>query len=144
MLKIKIGFLALAVAVVAAPSFAEAQLINDRSTRNGAIAGAIIGGIIGDQDNNAFTGAVIGGLVGGAAGNHIGRTRGFYGTGYNNFRPVYGGAYGYGRGYGYGGGFGYAPSVRVYSSNFYGGRGYGYGGRGYGYGGRGYCPNRGW
>ena len=83
MSKFKLGFAIAAIALMAAPSMAEAQSFTQRGTRNGAIAGAIIGGIIGDQRNNAFTGAVIGGLVGGAAGRAVGRSKEsqFYGGG---------------------------------------------------------------
>ena len=48
----KIAFTGLALAVLSAPSIVDAQVVQ-RNTRNGAIAGAIIGGIIGDQNNEA-------------------------------------------------------------------------------------------
>ena len=145
MSSIKLGIVALAFAVVSAPSFVDAQNFTQRGTRNGAIAGAIVGGIIGDQRDNAFTGAVIGGLVGGAAGRAVGRQRdaqfyggnAFYGGGFQQpfHRPIP--QQSFYRNYNYGGyGFG-APSISVQRTNFYGG-GYRYGGGGA------YCPRRGW
>ena len=112
-----------AILVLAVPSISDAQ----NATRRGAVAGAVIGGLIGDQNNRAFTGVVVGGLVGAAAGTAIDRNRyggfgGSYGGGaYSQraiapaaYRPAYGGGslYGGGGGYrgpvgGYGGGGGY-------------------------------------
>lgn len=130
----KIGFAIAAIALMAAPSTAEAQNFTQRGTRTGAIAGAVIGGLIGDQRNNAFTGVVIGGLVGGAAGRAIGRHKDaqyfggnqFYGGGqyYNqsNLQPY--------QSHYRGGGF--SNSNIIYSTqtngNFGGGWGGGYGG----------------
>ncbi len=134
----KFGFTAIAVALMAIPS-ANAQA-QDLSTRRGAVAGAIIGGLIGDQNDRAFTGVVVGGLVGAAAGNAVSRTRQAQQFGYGG----YGGGYGYAPrtygGGGYGGGFGGTP-VQVVPSVYRGGGGF-YGG---GFGGRSTCPySRGW
>ena len=107
-----------------------------RSTRNGAIAGAIIGGIIGDQNNEALAGAAIGGLVGAAAGRAVGNSR-YYGTSYGYPRTVHYGGFG---NYNYNNG--YRPVAPVYRNYGYGGYGRSYYGGG-GWGG-GYCPNRGW
>lgn len=99
---------AVAIAIITAPSLVQAQTI---PTRRGAVAGAIIGGIIGDQNNRAFTGAVVGGLVGAAAGRGISQAR--------NGQPLFGNNGGYNQGFGngsYGGqGFNQQPA-------FYGGR----------------------
>lgn len=136
-----------AVLVLSVPSISDAQNI---AAKRGAVAGAIIGGLIGDQNDRAFTGVVIGGLVGAAAGNAINRSR--YG-GYG------GGGFGGGGFGGYGvpaDGYYSQPGpvvvprpVPAYSSGYYGGgyssgyRGGGYRGGG-GFGGGGYCPIRGY
>ena len=69
----------LTVAALAVP--ADAQLIQNQLTRRGAVAGAVIGGIVGNQNNEAAAGIILGGLVGGVAGraisNHQGRS--YYG-----------------------------------------------------------------
>ena len=137
-----------AVLVLSVPSISDAQNI---AAKRGAVAGAIIGGLIGDQNDRAFTGVVIGGLVGAAAGNAINRSRygGYGGGGFG------GGGFGGGGFGGYGvpaGGYYSQPGpvvvprpVPAYSSGYYGG-GYssGYrGGGGFG-GGGGYCPIRGY
>ena len=137
-----------AVLVLSVPSISDAQNI---AAKRGAVAGAIIGGLIGDQNDRAFTGVVIGGLVGAAAGNAINRSRygGYGGGGFG------GGGFG---GYGVPAGGNYSQPgpvvvprpVPAYSSGYYGGgyssgyRGGGYrGGGGFG-GGGGYCPIRGY
>ena len=131
---IKFAFLIAAVALVSAPSIADAQSFTQRGTRGGAIAGALIGGVIGDQNNNAFTGAVIGGLVGGAAGRAVGKAKDAKYYGGNQY-------YGPSRQSYYGGG-GYSKKVAVQrvpvSRGYGGGYGRGYGGGGCPYGGRGY------
>lgn len=146
---LKFGIVAFAIALIAAPSMAEAQNFQQLGTRRGAVTGAILGAVIGDQNNEAFAGAVIGGLVGGTVGNVGGR---------NLDRQFSGGApiYNYG-GYrggsqGFGGGFAqptyYSRPVQyqrvpVYN---YGGGGYGrsyYGGGG-GFGRPGCSGGRGW
>ena len=81
----KIGFFAFAIALMAAPSVSEAQI----NTRRGTIAGAIIGGIVGDQNNEALAGVAIGGIVGNVVGRTVDRNsfnnRSFY------QQPAYGG-----------------------------------------------------
>ena len=80
----KCTFAVFAIALMSMPTMVEAQQI---STRRGAVAGAIIGGIIGDQNNEALAGATIGGLVGAVTGNALDRNK--YATGYNGYnRPV--------------------------------------------------------
>lgn len=139
---LKFGIVAFAIALIVAPSMAEAQNFQQLGTRRGAVTGAILGAVIGDQNNEAFAGAVIGGLVGGTVGNVGGRNldRQFSGG-----RPIYN----YG---GYrGGNYGYVqPSyysrpvqyqrVPVYN---YGGGGYGRSFYGGGYG-RPVYGRRGW
>ena len=98
----KLGFVALAIAVMSAPSLAEAQGFTQRGTRTGAVAGAIIGGIVGDDNNEALAGAAIGGLVGGVTGRVVGRgldnqySNGYYnGSGFSTYRqPAQIGGYG--------------------------------------------------
>ena len=139
---LKFGIVAFAIALITAPSMAQAQNFQQLGTRRGVVGGAILGAVIGDQDNEAFAGAVIGGLVGGTVGNISGR---------NLDRQFYGGApvYNYG---GYrGGSYGYSQpayrpvQVQRVPAYGYGGGGYGrpYGGGGYG-GGRPGCGGRGW
>jgi hypothetical protein len=69
----------LTVISLAAP--ADAQLIQDQLTRRGAVAGAVIGGIVGNQNNEAAAGIILGGLVGGVAGRAISNNqeRNYYG-----------------------------------------------------------------
>ena len=107
---LKYGIVALAFALFATPSVADAQNFQQLGTRRGAVTGAILGAIIGDQNNEAFAGAAIGGLVGGTLGNVGGRNldrqwsggqpiynyNGYRGGGYYNqpvqyqqYRPVY-------------------------------------------------------
>ena len=57
--QLKLAFVVAAIAFMAAPSSAEAQF----AQRRGTVAGAIIGGIVGDQNNEALAGVAIGGLV---------------------------------------------------------------------------------
>ena len=129
---LKYGIVALAFALFATPSVADAQNLQQLGTRRGAVTGAILGAIIGDQNNEAFAGAAIGGLVGGTLGNVGGRNldrqfqggqpiynyNGYRGGGYYNqpavqYRPVYRSAPVYHsapvyRGHGgYGGGYGH-------------------------------------
>ena len=73
MSNLKYGIIALAIALFAAPSAADAQNFQTLGRRRGAVGGAILGAIIGDQNNEAFAGAAIGGLVGGTLGNYSGR-----------------------------------------------------------------------
>jgi len=73
---------------------AEAQNFRALGTRRGAVAGAVIGGIIGNQNNEAAAGIIVGGLVGGVAGRAIGnqQTRNFnggHGQSYSSGRTYY-------------------------------------------------------
>ena len=61
------SFLAIAVIACTFAETSSAQI----GPRQGVVAGAILGGIIGDQNNEALAGAAIGGLVGGVAGRAI-------------------------------------------------------------------------
>ena len=81
----KIGFFAFAIALISAPSISDAQI----NTRRGTIAGAVIGGIIGDQNNEALAGVAIGGIVGNVVGRTVDRN---YGGGYYQ-QPTYRGGY---------------------------------------------------
>lgn len=115
----------LTVAALAVP--ADAQLIQNQLTRRGAVAGAVIGGIVGNQNNEAAAGIILGGLVGGVAGRAISNQQG---------RNYYGGgqAYNYGANYYqqptyYPAQRQYVPQVQyyqqpVYAPQYYGG-GYG-------------------
>lgn len=81
--QVKIGFFIFAVALMLAPAVSQAQI----ATRRGTVAGAIIGGIIGDQNNEALAGVAIGGLVGNVAGRAVDRNS-FRGS-FNQQQPVY-------------------------------------------------------
>ena len=81
---VKIGFFVFAIALLLAPAVAEAQF----ATRRGTVAGAIIGGIVGDQNNEALAGVAIGGIVGNVVGRTIDNRNSFGGGGYYQ-QPVY-------------------------------------------------------
>ena len=75
----------LAIAIIAS-TFAETSSAQI-GPRQGVVAGAILGGIIGDQNNEALAGAAIGGLVGGVAGRAIQNNA--YQGGYRYVQPQY-------------------------------------------------------
>jgi len=99
----------------------------------GALGGAGVGGIIGNQRGRGLEGAAIGALLGGLAGSALSQpayyrgNNGFYGhpapVGYGNFGANCGTPFGFNRPF-YGGGFG-----NGYNNGFGGG---GFGGRGFG------------
>ena len=60
------------IASVVVQSSVDAQSNRQRGTAVGGIAGAVVGGIIGENNDEAGAGAVIGGLLGAVAGNVIG------------------------------------------------------------------------
>ena len=107
------SFLAIAIIASIFAETSSAQI----GPRQGVVAGAILGGIIGDQNNEALAGAAIGGLVGGVAGRAIqNNAYNNYQGGYRYAQPQY-----------------YAPArpvyypqqrvvTPVYGGGFYGGR----------------------
>ena len=82
---VKIGFFVFAIALLLAPAVAEAQF----ATRRGTVAGAIIGGIVGDQNNEALAGVAIGGIVGNVVGRTIDNRSSFGGGGGYYQQPAY-------------------------------------------------------
>ena len=76
---VKIGFFVFAFTLMFGPAVSEAQL----NTRRGTIAGAVIGGIIGDQNNEALAGVAIGGIVGNVVGRAVDRNS-FGGGGFSS------------------------------------------------------------
>ena len=81
----------IAALIFSATQTAQAQSFSQLTTRRGAVAGAIIGGIAGNQNNETLAGVAIGGLVGGVTGRIIGnQAQNFYGGRvYQQPRPVY-------------------------------------------------------
>ena len=141
---LKLSLATLAIALVTAPSLAQAQGFTQLNTRRGAVAGAVLGGIIGGSNNEALAGIAIGGLAGGVAGRAIGRSQdaqywnGYArGSGQGLYAPR---TYYVPRNYGnYR--VPYAPATRYYGGGIYGG---GFNQGGFNGGGSYYCPNRRW
>lgn len=70
----RIVFLAITI-VVASHSLTWAQNNTERGAVGGGLAGAVIGGIIGNQNDETAEGALIGGAVGALAGGLLGNER---------------------------------------------------------------------